>query len=150
VEEDVSERLSSFALASDQFVSCTPPAITNPYMPRSLLSPCILGNDVPGGHGLVTKSISRRNFLIGLAGIPAAGLSLVGSPTVMAVDDRQLGPRQPFDFERLRTVAREMAMKPYDETPIHDAELLHSIDFDAHQKIRFRSERSSWADGNGP
>jgi periplasmic glucans biosynthesis protein len=98
----------------------------------------------------MTKSISRRHFLIGLAGISAVGSSLVGSPTVMAVDDRVLGPMQPFDFERLRAAAREMAMKPYSETPIRDAELLHTIDFDAYQKIRFRSERSLWADGKGP
>ena len=98
----------------------------------------------------MTKSISRRHFLIGLASMPAVGLSLVGSPTVMAVDDKIFGPPQPFDFERLKTAAREMAMKPYDATPVHDAELLHAIDFDAHQKIRFRSERSLWADGKGP
>ncbi len=85
-----------------------------------------------------------------MIGIPAAGLSLIKSLNAKAVDDSILGPPQPFDFERLREIARKIAMKPYNEMPIHNLKLLHAIDFDAHQKIRFRPKRSAWADGSGP
>jgi glucans biosynthesis protein len=94
--------------------------------------------------------ITRRNFLISMVAMSTVGLNLEKSSNAKTVDDAILGPPQPFDFERLSETARKLAMKPYDEGPIRYQELLNSIDFEAHQRIRFRSERSIWGDGSKP
>jgi glucan biosynthesis protein len=94
--------------------------------------------------------ITRRNFLISMVAMSTIGLNLEKSSNAKTLDDAILGPTQPFDFERLSETARKLAMKPYDEGAIRYPELLHSIDFEAHQRIRFRPERSIWGDGSKP
>lgn len=61
----------------------------------------------------------------------------------------RLGPAKAFDFERLCERAKTLAQSPYEPAPVRAAETLELVDFDAHQKIRFRPESSLWADGPG-
>lgn len=54
------------------------------------------------------------------------------------------GPRQPFSFDLLRRRAEELARTPYVPEPVMDPEILDQVDYDRHNQIRFRPERSLW------
>lgn len=51
---------------------------------------------------------------------------------------------QPFSFDGLRAMARDMASRPYVPEDIPDADILDQVDYDRHNQVRFRADRSLW------
>ncbi len=93
--------------------------------------------------------IDRRRFiaLIGATTLAPLSHSLVGR--AWAATPQELGTPEPFDYDWLKATAQALAGKPFSEPPIRST-LLNSIDYDIHQKIRFRPDRNLWADGTSP
>lgn len=90
--------------------------------------------------------IDRRSFLAGALGAFAAA----GAPLpARAVERLRFGPPAPVSFESLEERARALARSPYGAPPRPAPEVLQQIDYDAHGKIRFRTELALWADGPG-
>lgn len=90
--------------------------------------------------------IDRRRFigLMGATTLASLGQSLVGRAG--AAPSRELGAPKPFDFGWLKAKAQALAGEPFVEPPVRSP-LLQSIDYDIHQKIRFRPELNLWKDG---
>ncbi len=62
---------------------------------------------------------------------------------------RALADPRPFDFQSLKDEARRLAGAPFRPTPRRARNILQAINFDAHQRIRFRKEKALWADAPG-
>lgn len=92
--------------------------------------------------------ITRRRVLAGMAIMPGLGL-LGGRAARGSRRGLEFGPARPFDFEKLCVEAEALARKPFRPAEVRGRKLLERIDFDAHQRIRFRDERSLWAEGPG-
>src|SRR3954447_6749330 len=86
--------------------------------------------------------IDRRSFLAGAVGALAASGAVKG-------EELRLGPAAPFSFEGLKQRAQAMSRAPYAPPPRPPAEILHDIDYDAHGKIKFRTDLALWANGPG-
>lgn len=92
--------------------------------------------------------LDRRFFLAAAAG--TAGLAASGfSGDALAADGLTYGTAEPFSFDALKARVREMAARPYAAPPTPLPDVLQRIDYDAHGKIRFKTERALWADGPG-
>lgn len=92
---------------------------------------------------------SRRRFLT--ASASATALATLGlTPSAWAASGLQLGAPQSFSFETVIESARSLATQPYQAPPALPAEVLDQIDYEAHGKIRFRSEDAAFANGPGP
>jgi glucans biosynthesis protein len=88
--------------------------------------------------------MDRRSFLAGAFGAFAAtGTPLPGH----AVERLRFGPPAPVSFEALKERAQTMARAPYEPPPRPSPEVLQQIDYDAHGKIKFRTDLALWADG---
>ncbi len=90
-------------------------------------------------------ALTRRQ-LLSTGALLALGLlpPLARASQTVPVPSRYGNPR-PFDFDRLRQKAKELAAAPFvPETP-PAPEVVKTIDFDAVQKIKFRPERGLWA-----
>lgn len=90
-------------------------------------------------------TLSRRQFVsagaafaLDLAASPARSSPAVPGPP-------RYGEAKPFDFELLQRKAQALAAAPYvaETPPVPD--IIRNVDFDAVQKIKFRSERAVWA-----
>ena len=57
----------------------------------------------------------------------------------------RLGPARPFNFAELVETAKKNAGQPYKAPTARAAEIIHGIDFDAVQKIKFRPDHTLWA-----
>jgi glucans biosynthesis protein len=92
---------------------------------------------------------TRRSFLAAAAAAP----SLAFAERVLAQSLRtglELGPERPFTFEALRARAQRMAREAH-VPPMRPApDVTQAIDYDAHGRIRFRTEIAPFADGGGP
>src|SRR5262245_10746494 len=85
--------------------------------------------------------IDRRLLLASAAA--TAGLAAAGFPVAaLAQAALQFGPAEPFSFEALNRAAR-----PYAAPPRPAPEVLAQIDYDAHGKIRFKTDLALWANG---
>ena len=62
-----------------------------------------------------------------------------GEPAVMA-----MGDARPFSFESLKAQAQTLASQPWLKALPSGRDTLDQIDFDSHQKIRFRPDASLW------
>jgi periplasmic glucans biosynthesis protein len=88
--------------------------------------------------------MDRRSFLAGALGAFAAS----GAPLpANALDRLRFGPPAPVSFEALKERARAMARAPYEPPPRPLPEVLREIDYDAHGRIKFRTDLALWADG---
>jgi glucans biosynthesis protein len=58
---------------------------------------------------------------------------------------KQRGTPQPFDYARLKGMARTLAESPYRPVPEQLPSAIAQLDWDHWQSIRFRDERSLWA-----
>lgn len=102
-----------------------------------------------------TPAPPRRDFLAALAagaalaafGRQASGAD--GAPTSAHAPGLVLGPEQPFSFDRLRAMARNLASQPYRAVPVSHREVVEQIDWEAHSQIHFRPEEALFADGPG-
>jgi glucans biosynthesis protein len=90
--------------------------------------------------------INRRQ-LLKCAGATASLAAAGFSAPALAQAALKLSAPAPFSFEALRNRARDMAKSPYVAPPRPSPEILDQIDYDAHGKIKFRTDLALWADG---
>ncbi|MCL4765147.1 MAG: glucan biosynthesis protein D [Hyphomicrobiaceae bacterium] len=87
--------------------------------------------------------LSRRQMVLGAGSlIPAA---IVGRPAWSEpgrTGGASLGPVEAFSFDMLRAMARSVAASPFRPAEVVRPDILAKIDYDAHQKLRFRAEAS--------
>jgi glucans biosynthesis protein len=87
--------------------------------------------------------IDRRTLVAGALGAFAApGLSPGAGATGL-----RFGPPSPVSYETIKERARGLAQAPYAAPPRPHPEIVQAIDYDAHGKIKFRTDRALWADG---
>ena len=98
--------------------------------------------------------IDRRSFLAGsvpwLAAMSSALAAADGGDVAGAEGapvQLDFGPPQPFDYDAIRQRAQDLAKKSYVAPAAPAAKIVQTIDFDAIQKIKFRSQYALWADG---
>jgi glucans biosynthesis protein len=88
----------------------------------------------------------RRQFLqfaTATAGLAATGFSTAA----LAQQSLKVGAPSPFSFDALKQRAQSMASRPYEAPPRPSPEVLQQIDYDAHGKIRFKTDLALWANG---
>ncbi|MDQ0140713.1 glucan biosynthesis protein [Cupriavidus necator] len=92
--------------------------------------------------------MNRRTLLV--SATASAALAALGiTPSVLAAGRIKLGEAQPFGFDALIERARGLAAKPYAPPPAPPSDVLSRIDYDAHGKIRFRTDDALFANGPG-
>ncbi|MDX5363068.1 MAG: glucan biosynthesis protein [Pseudazoarcus pumilus] len=96
--------------------------------------------------------LKRRRFLHLAAAASAAGLLPGGLSAALAsagAGDATAG--EAFSFERLADMARTLAARPHPVREPSDGlrKALAGIDYDAYQKIRFKTERALWETRSG-
>ena len=88
----------------------------------------------------------RRQFLQFAAA--TASLAATGfSAPALAQQSLKMGAPTAFSFEALRKRAQEMAKAAYVAPPRPSPEVLDQIDYDAHGKLRFKTDLALWANG---
>jgi glucans biosynthesis protein len=85
--------------------------------------------------------LSRRQ-VVGGALAAAAGLRLPSAAAGGVESGLPLGPAMPFDLERVATAARALAAAEWRPAVALAGDVLHRIDFDLYQQIRFRKDRT--------
>ena len=97
---------------------------------------------------MMTSGPTRRAMVGAALRLPfvAAAMSLGAPVTAAAGLLPRLGPPQPFDFERLKGMARDAASAPCGCQPPRYADVLQKIDYDATTKIIYRWAAALWAD----
>ncbi|MBS0418063.1 MAG: glucan biosynthesis protein D [Proteobacteria bacterium] len=91
--------------------------------------------------------IGRRRFLRGSAAALSAALCWPCASAEAAVRTRGVnltGPRQVFDYARLKGLARNLASSTYQPPPDQLPPSIQQLDWDHWQSIRYREERSLW------
>jgi glucans biosynthesis protein len=90
--------------------------------------------------------IDRRIFL--QAAAATASLAAPGFPeAALAQQGLKMGEPVPVSFDELKARAQAMARSPYVETPRPSPAVLEQIDYDAHGKIKFKTDLALWAQG---
>jgi glucans biosynthesis protein len=92
--------------------------------------------------------MSRRRFLQGsVAALSVAAarawLPAAGAPATHGI--KRLGTPEPFDYARLKGIARTLAGQPYKAPPDRLPPALARLDWDHWEAIRYRDEHSLWA-----
>ena len=82
-------------------------------------------------------------FAAATAGLAASGFSA----PAFAQQGLKMGEPAPFSYEGLKKQARDMAAMPYVPPPRPSPEILEKIDYDAHGKIKFKTDLALWANG---
>jgi glucans biosynthesis protein len=96
----------------------------------------------------MTAFIQRRSLVAGLSGAAAAGfLPRVAEATPPGL---AFGAPFPFDFERLKVMAREAAAKPHVAPASPAPAILDDIDYEAWGKIAFDTDHALFKDGPFP
>lgn len=91
--------------------------------------------------------MDRRVFLQSAAAATAA-LAAFGFPkNTFAQQGLKTGPSSAFSFDALKKKAKEMAKAAYVAPSSASKDILYDIDYDAHGKIRFKTDLALWADG---
>ena len=88
--------------------------------------------------------IDRRSFLAGALGAFAATGAPLSASEVAAL---RFGPASPLSFDALKQRARDLARAPYIPPTRPAPEVLQQIDYDAHGKIKFKTDLALWANG---
>jgi glucans biosynthesis protein len=90
--------------------------------------------------------INRRQFL--QTATATAALAAQGfSGPALAQQGLKVGAPNYFSFEDLKKRAQDMARSAYVAPPSPSSEVLQQIDYDAHGKIRFKTDLALWANG---
>jgi len=95
----------------------------------------------------------RRRFLRdGALVLPAAAslASLLFNDEARASALPSIGPTQPFDYARLKGMARARAAAPYEAPKRELPPRISALSWDQWQSIRFRNERGLWAGDDLP
>ncbi len=107
------------------------PYIRHTFCLHRILSMC----DLPKPT-LAPFELDRRQIIAAAAVGAFAGIAPASAQTPVL----ELGPAQAFSFEALVARARLLAAKPYVAPSTASADILEQIDYDAHGKIRFKTE----------
>jgi len=102
----------------------------------------------------MTFGLTRRTIVAAGLGLPLhAALINAGMPTRTEAAEAgglpRLGPPEPFDFAKVKEMARRRAAAPYVDHPPRYSDLLEAIDFDAAQKMTYRDAAALWPQGTG-
>jgi glucans biosynthesis protein len=90
--------------------------------------------------------MDRRQFLSYAAATASLAATGFCGPA-LADSGLKTGAPAPFSFDALKKRARDMARAPYAPPPRPAPEVLAQIDYDAHGKIKFKTDLALWADG---
>jgi glucans biosynthesis protein len=93
--------------------------------------------------------MDRRSFLASAAAATASLATTGFSAPALAQAGLRFGASQPFSPDGLKARARDMATKAYVPVPVIKPDVLEAIDYDAHGKIRFRTDYALFANGPG-
>src|SRR5258707_299166 len=95
--------------------------------------------------------LTRRTIVATCLRLPLLAAIVDGSTLAPAEagDLPRFGPPQPFDFERVKEMARARAATPYVDHPPRYSSRLEAIDYDAAGKIRYRDEAALWPRRSG-
>ncbi|MGL5136829.1 MAG: glucan biosynthesis protein, partial [Beijerinckiaceae bacterium] len=89
----------------------------------------------------MTDSIDRRQTL----SLGALALAAAATPAEARILGLELGKAEAFSFDALVKRAAALAAKPYVSPPVPSPDILEQIDYDAHGKIRFRTENAPFS-----
>ncbi|MCG7394427.1 glucan biosynthesis protein D [Microvirga sp. ACRRW] len=90
--------------------------------------------------------LNRRQFL--QTATATATLAAQGfSSQALAQQGLKMGAESPFSFDDLKKQAETMARSAYVAPMSPSPEILYQIDYDAHGKIRFKTDLALWANG---
>jgi len=90
--------------------------------------------------------LNRRQFL--QTATATAALAAQGfSGSALAQQGLKMASPAPFSFEDLKKRAEAMARSAYTAPPSPSPDILYQIDYDAHGKIRFKTDLALWANG---
>ncbi|WP_075217704.1 glucan biosynthesis protein [Mongoliimonas terrestris] len=94
-------------------------------------------------------ALTRRDVLGALA---ALGLTpALPAPLALAEEATTLGNPRPFSFDVLIAEAKTRAAAPYAPIPVRASDVLETIDYDQHWKIKFRKDHTvQIGDGKAP
>jgi glucans biosynthesis protein len=96
----------------------------------------------------MSHGLSRRSVLVNALALPM--LTAIAGPVALAQGAApRLGPPQRFSFEWLKGEAGRLARAPFADGAPRAADVLDRLDYDDHNTIRFKPERTLWAD-SGP
>ncbi|KJK24973.1 glucan biosynthesis protein D [Burkholderiaceae bacterium 16] len=92
--------------------------------------------------------MNRRTLLV--SATASAALAALGiTPSVLAAGKIKLGDARPFSFDTLIERAHTLAGQAYAPPATASADILARIDYEAHGKIRFKTDDALFADGPG-
>ncbi|WP_157018153.1 glucan biosynthesis protein [Mesorhizobium xinjiangense] len=88
---------------------------------------------------------TRRGILF--SGLAAGAFTLLPD-LARAADDGalDLGPAEAFSFDDVKRMAEDLAAKPYTPSAVPDRDILEQIDYDLHNKVVYRPDRTLWRD----
>lgn len=89
-------------------------------------------------------SLTRRHFLQLSLAVNFLSLLRVPGAAAEAAPSLKFGPAQPFDFEALKKMARDMAARDYVSPPRPDPNIVSQIDYDAHGKLKYNKDAALW------
>ena len=96
----------------------------------------------------MTRSINRRSLLLAsTAALAAAGFARAAASPAPTLT---LARPEPFDFDRLKALARRKAASPYVPPFKPDPEVLARIDYDAWGQIKFNTDYALYRDSRLP
>jgi len=96
----------------------------------------------------MTTGLSRRAVLVNAFALPMLA-GLAGPLAYAQGSGLRFGPAQRFGFEWLKAEAKRLATLTFNNPAPRAADVLDRLDYDDHNTIRFKPERSLWAQG-GP
>jgi glucans biosynthesis protein len=104
-------------------------------------------NEENDSESPIPGTTDRRQFLQGTAAAlsVATPLSWLATNDAVAARPVPTPARQPFDYARLKGMARTLASAPYQAPSEKLPPAVERLDWDHWQAIRFRDERSLWA-----
>ena len=94
---------------------------------------------------MIDRRLLLRKAAAGTAGLAAFGFGR----EALAGQGLQYGAAEPFSFEALKARVDAMAGAPYAAPQPGKPDMLWRIDYDAHGKIRYRTDDALFADGPG-
>lgn len=86
--------------------------------------------------------VSRRQAI---AAALAAGAFHLLPKIAEASDAIAVGPAEPFSFDALKERARVLSAAPFAPAVAAEAETLEALDYDRHNQIKFRADKTLWA-----
>ncbi len=99
----------------------------------------------------MTFMLNRRQFLTSFAALSTLSLfELEIFRAAPAAENMAFGEEIPFSFDDLQAQAKALAAGPYQSPVIKSQDVLETIDYDAYQKIRYRTDKTLWTDGSSP